>query len=184
MLISVKKVGDEIHGGMIGTEKKKSWTYGYFECRVQVATEPGMNTAFWMQAPRMAAPDNGKGVADDTEHNGTELDILEYIARQGDVAHFNLHWNGYGKLHKSLPADGWLHGLQKGFHIYGMEWTPTSYAFFIDGHRYWQTSEATSKTDEYIILDLEHSAWAGGIEKAKLPASAIFDWVRVWQKPR
>ena len=184
MLISVKKVGDQIHGGMIGTEKKKSWTYGYFECRVQVATEPGMNTAFWMQAPRMAAPDNGKGIADDTAHNGTELDILEYIARQGDVAHFNLHWNGYAKLHKSAPADGWLHGLRQGFHIYGMEWTPQGYAFFIDGHRYWQTAEAISHTDEYIILDLEHSAWAGGIETAKLPASALFDWVRVWQKEK
>jgi hypothetical protein len=181
MLITVKKVGDQIHGGMIGTEKKKSWTYGYFECRVQVAREPGMNTAFWMQAPRMAAPDNGKGVADDTEHNGTELDILEYIARQGDVAHFNLHWNGYGKLHRSSPSDGWLRGLSKGFHVYGMEWTSAGYSFFIDGRRYWQTAEAISKTDEYLILDLEHSAWAGGIESAKLPATAVFDWVRVWQ---
>lgn len=183
MLISVKKVGDQFHGGMIGTEKKKSWTHGYFECRVQVATEPGMNTAFWMQAPRMGDPDRGKAIADDTAHNGTEIDILEYIARQGDVAHFNLHWNGYGKLHKSAPADGWLHELRKGFHVYGVEWTADGYDFFIDGHRYWHTSEAISNTDEYIILDLEVSQWAGGIENAKLPTSAVFDWVRVWQKP-
>jgi Glycosyl hydrolases family 16/Carbohydrate esterase, sialic acid-specific acetylesterase len=183
MLITVKKVGEEIHGGMIGTEKKKSWTYGYFECRVKVAAEPGMNTAFWMQAPRMGAPDRGQGVADDTRHNGTEIDILEYISRQGDVAHFNLHWNGYGKLHRSTPADGWLHGLADGFHVYGVEWTTKGYDFFIDGHRYWHTEEAVSDTEEYLILDLEHSAWAGGIEKAKLPASAVFDWVRVWQRP-
>ena len=182
MLISVKKVGDQYHGGMIGTEKKKSWTYGYFECRVKVATELGMNTAFWMQAPRMGSPDQGKGVADDTEHNGTELDILEYISRQGDVAHFNLHWNGYGKLHKSAPADGWLHGLRDGFHVYGMEWTPEGYTFYLDGRPCWHTAEAISKTEEYMILDLEVSEWAGGIDKANLPASAIFDWVRVWQK--
>ncbi len=182
MLISVRKVGDQFHGGMIGTEKKASWTYGYFECRVQVATEPGMNTAFWMQAPRMAAPDNGKGIVDDTLHNGTEIDILEYIARQGDVAHFNLHWNGYAKLHKSLPADGWLHGLREGFHVYGVEWTPEGYDFYIDGRHYWHTSEALSATDEYLILDLEVSEWAGGIANAKLPASAVFDWVRVWQR--
>jgi hypothetical protein len=182
MLISVKKVGDQYHGGMIGTEKKASWTHGYFECRVQVATELGMNTAFWIQAPRMSAPDKGQGIADDTAHNGTEIDILEYIARQGDVAHFNLHWNGYGKLHKSAPADGWLHDLRNGFHVYGVEWTSSGYDFFIDGRRYWHTSEAISNTDEYIILDLEVSQWAGGIEKAKLPTSAVFDWVRVWQK--
>ena len=183
MLISVKKVGDEYHGGMIGTEKKKSWTYGYFECRVKVATELGMNTAFWMQAPRMGSPDQGKSVADDTAHNGTELDILEYIARQGEVAHFNLHWNGYGKLHKSAPADSLLHGMREGFHTYGMEWTPEGYTFYLDGRYMWHTTEAISKTDEYIILDLEVSDWAGGIDKANLPASAIFDWVRVWQRP-
>ncbi|MBX7210523.1 MAG: family 16 glycosylhydrolase [Verrucomicrobiaceae bacterium] len=183
MLISVKKVGDQFHGGMIGTEKKGMWTHGYFECRVQVATEPGMNTAFWIQAPRMAAPDNGKGIADDTAHNGTEIDILEYIARQGDVAHFNLHWNGYGKLHKSAPADSWLHGLRKGFHVYGVEWTDAGYDFFIDGHHCWHTGEAVSNTDEYIILDLEVSQWAGGIENSRLPVSAVFDWVRVWKKP-
>ncbi len=182
MLISVKKEGDEYHGGMIGTEKKQSWTYGYFECRVKLATEPGMNTAFWMQAPRMGSPDQGKGVVDDTEHNGTELDILGYIARQEEVAHFNLHWNGYGKLHKSAPADTWLHGLRNGFHVYGMEWTPEGYTFYLDGRPCWHTTEAISKTDEYIILDLEVSDWAGGIDKAKLPASAVFDWVRVWQK--
>ena len=182
MLISVKKVGDEYHGGMIGTEKKKSWTYGYFECRVKVATELGMNTAFWMQAPRMGIPDQGKGVADDTAHNGTELDILEYIARQGEVAHFNLHWNGYGKLHKSAPADSLLHGLREGFHVYGMEWSPEGYSFYLDGRPVWHTTEAISKTDEYIILDLEVSDWAGGIDQATLPASAVFDWVRVWQK--
>lgn len=182
MLISVKKVGDQYHGGMIGTEKKASWTYGYFECRVQVATEPGMNTAFWMQAPHMSAPDKGKGTADDTANNGTEIDILEYIARQGDVAHFNLHWNGYGKLHKSEPADGWLYHLRDGYHVYGVEWTPEGYDFYLDGRHYWHTRQAISKTDEYLILDLEVSDWAGGIANAKLPTSAVFDWVRVWQK--
>lgn len=182
LVITVKKDGGKYEGGMIGTEKKASWSHGYFECRLQLATEPGMNTAFWMQSPTMSAPDAGKGIADDTLHNGTELDILEYIARQGDVAHFNLHWNGYGKLHKSLPADLWLHDLRKGFHVYGLEWTGDGYTFFIDGHRAWHTSEAPSKVKEYIILDLEVSSWAGGIETAKLPTHAVFDWVRVWQK--
>ena len=183
LLITVKKVGEEYHGGMIGTEHKQSWKYGYFECRVQVAVQPGMNTAFWMQAPRMGDPDRGKAIADDTAHNGTELDILEYIARQGEVAHFNLHWNGYGKLHKSSPSDGWIPELRKGFHTYGMEWRPDGYRFFVDGHLMWQTNEAISQTEEYIILDLEVSEWAGGIKTAELPASAVFDWVRVWQKP-
>lgn len=184
LVITVRKNGDKYEGGMIGTEKKAAWSHGYFECRVQLATEPGMNTAFWMQSPTMSAPDSGKGTADDTLRNGTELDILEYIARQGDVAHFNLHWNGYGKLHKSSPADLWLHDLRKGFHVYGLEWADDGYTFFIDGHRAWHTREAPSNVKEYIILDLEVSQWAGGIENAKLPTSAVFDWVRVWQEEK
>ncbi len=182
LVITLKKVGEEFHGGMIATEKTKRFKYGYFESRVKVATQPGMNTAFWIQAARMAAPDRGTGAVDDTANNGTEIDILEYISRQGEVAHFNLHWNGYGKWHKSLPADAWLHGLRKGFHTYAVEWTPDGYRFFVDGRLSWQASEAISHTEEYVILDLEPSAWAGGLDKAVLPASAEFDWVRIWQK--
>ena len=184
LIMTVRKVGDRFHGAMIGSEHKGMWTYGYFECRAKVATEPGMNTAFWMQAPRMAAPDNGKGIPDDTAHNGTEIDILEYIARQGEVAHFNLHWNGYKALHRSSPADGWLPGLRDGFHVYGVEWTGRGYDFFIDGRHFWHTEQAISKTDQYLILDLEVSDWAGGIATARLPATAAFDWVRVWQKKK
>jgi hypothetical protein len=182
LVITAKKVGEEYHGGMIATDKTQRWTRGYFECRLQVATEPGLNTAFWLQGDHVADPDRGKGVVDDTLHNGAEVDILEYIARQGEVAHFNLHWNGYGKTHRSMPSDTFLPGLREGFHTYGVEWSDKDYTFYVDGRRVWQTSEAVSGAPEYIILDLEVSKWAGGIETAKLPASATFDWVRVWQK--
>jgi hypothetical protein len=182
LVITARKVGDEYHGGMVATEKTQRWTRGYFECRLQVATEPGLNTAFWLQGDHVADPDRGKATVDDTLHNGTEVDILEYIARQGEVAHFNLHWNGYGKTHRSVPADALLPGLREGFHTYGAEWRADGYTFFIDGRRVWQTSAGVSGAPEYIILDLEVSRWAGGIETAKLPASAVFDWVRVWRK--
>ncbi len=182
LVITAKKVGDEYHGGMIATHKTQLWTRGYFECSVKLPTEPGMNTAFWLQGDHVADPDRGKATPDDTLHNGTEIDILEYIARQGEVAHFNLHWNGYGKTHRSMPSDAFVPGLRQGFHTYAVEWTETGYTFFIDGRRVWQSTEAISGAPEYLILDLEISKWAGGIETAKLPASAVFDWVRVWQK--
>lgn len=182
LVITAKKVGDEYHGGMIATDKTQLWTRGYFECRLKVATEPGINTAFWLQGDHVADPDRGKAKPDDTLHNGTEIDILEYIARQGEVAHFNLHWNGYGKTHRSMPSDAFVPGLRQGFHTYAVEWTELGYTFFIDGRRVWQSTEAISGAPEYIVLDLEISKWAGGIETAMLPASAVFDWVRVWQK--
>jgi hypothetical protein len=182
LILTVRKNGGRYEGAMIGTEKQAQWTFGYFECRLQLATEPGMNTAFWLQSPLMSAPDQGKGAVDDTAKNGTEIDILEYIARQGEVAHFNLHWNGYGKAHKSHPSDIWMPGLTRGFHTYAVEWTAEGYTFYIDGRRVWHTTQAISKRDQYLILDLEVSPWAGGIESAKLPATAVVDWVRVWQK--
>ena len=181
-VITAQKKGEEYHGGMVSTYKTQKWTRGYFECRLQVTTEPGLNTAFWLQSDNIADPDHGKGTPDDTQKNGTEVDILEYIARQGEVAHFNLHWNGYGKLHRSTPSDALVPGLREGFHTYGCEWTETGYTFFIDGRRVWQTNEAISGTPQFIILSVEISKWAGGIETAKLPASSMFDWVRVWQK--
>jgi Glycosyl hydrolases family 16/Carbohydrate esterase, sialic acid-specific acetylesterase len=181
-IITPMQKGSEYHGGMVSTQKTQQWTRGYFECRLQVTTEPGLNTAFWLQSDNISALDRGKGTPDDTQKNGAEVDICEYIARQGEVAHFNIHWNGYGKLHRSMPSDAFVPGLREGLHTYGVEWTESGYTFFIDGRRIWQTNEAISGTPQYIILSVEISQWAGGIETAKLPTSAVFDWVRVWQK--
>lgn len=183
LVIDIKKVGDAYHAAMITTEGRKMWTNGYLECRATLAQEQGYWSAFWLMSDRVGAPDAGKGIVDDTIHNGVEIDIFEYLQTQGDVAHMNLHWNGYGANHKSSPFDALIPDLRKEpWHVFGVDWRADGYTFYIDGRRAWDTKDAPSRTAEGILLSVEIGKWAGDISKAKLPQQVMIDWVRVWQR--
>lgn len=184
LVIDVKKVGDAYHAGMLATAGRREWTHGYFECRMSLARDVGFWNAFWLMADSVGAPQRDPARADDTRRNGTEIDAMEYLQKQGDVLHLNLHWNGYGELHRSSPFDVFVPGFrEQEWHVFGVEWTGEGYAFYVDGRHAWTTRDAPSDTPEHIILSVEIGKWAGDIAQAKLPQAVKVDWVRVWQRP-
>jgi beta-glucanase (GH16 family) len=175
--LTTSKVGEEYRTGMIGTQGKFETVFGYFECRVKFQSQPGHWSAFWLQTPTM-----GK-VIGDPKTSGTEIDIFEYLVRYPDTLNMNLHWDGYEKHHKN---DGKKHkdaSLAEGWHVVGLEWTPSEYRFFLDGKEVWRTASAVSHAKEYIILSMEVDSWGGDIREARLPDGGLFDYVRVYQKP-
>lgn len=183
LVITVKKEGDAFHTAMLTTQGKWETTFGYFECRVRVQSQEGFSSAFWLQSPAIAAPDLGLGAPDDTARNGTEVDIYEYIRPQGDVLHHNLHWNGYKVFHQSHPADTVVPGLHEDFQTVGCEWTSQGYTFSVNGRKVWQTKTAISQRPQYLLCSAEILKWGGDIAKAALPATVVFDYVRVYQTP-
>lgn len=182
LLITVKQVDGKYHTGMIGTDGKFAAKYGYFECRAQMHKGPGFWSAFWLQSKKVSDPDKGKGAPDDTRNNGTEIDILEYLPGRGDGFQHALHWNGYGKLHKQKSKGGSVPGLRDGWHTFALDWRPDGYTFYVDGKKTWETAEAISGTEQFVILSVEVGPWAGDIKQAQLRESVSFDYVRVYQK--
>ena len=175
LAITTTQVGETYHTGMIGTQGKFERAFGYFECRVKLQTQVGHWSAFWMQSPKL-----GK-VIGDTKRSGTEIDILEYLARKGDKLQHTLHWDGYGKHHKSAAKVVDLPGLSKGWHTVALEWTKDEYVFRVNGKETWRTRQGISHTPQYIILSLEVGKWAGDIAKARLPDRVLFDYIRVYK---
>jgi beta-glucanase (GH16 family) len=175
LVITTSKVGDKYHTGMIATQGKHEWTCGYFECRVKLQTQPGHWSAFWLQSPTL-----GK-VVGDLKQSGTEIDIFEYLAREADKIHHNLHWDGYGKEHKHAGKTHTQADLAEGWHTVGLDWTEKEYVFYVDGKETWRTDSGVSGAPEYIILSVEVGPWAGKIAEAKLPDSVSFDYVRVYK---
>jgi len=143
---------------------------------VNVQEEPGHWSAFWLQTPTMGNPIGNPGKA------GTEIDVLEYLRRRGDVVQHTLHWNGYGEPHESLGKKVEVEGFAKGWHTVGLHWTPESYTFYVDGKKTWQTNKGISRRPEYMILSLEVGEWAGDISEADLPDHFYVDHVRVYKK--
>ena len=175
LAITTTKAGTRYHTGMIATHGKLERAFGYFECRVKLQTQPGHWSAFWMQSPRL-----GK-VVGDTKQSGTEIDIFEYLSKRGDNIQHTLHWDGYGKDHKSAAKVVASRGLTKGWHTVGLEWKKDEYVFYVDGQETWRTDKAVSHTPQYIILSMEVGKWAGDIAGAKLPDRVYFDYVRVYK---
>ena len=175
LVLTTKKVGNEYHTAMIGTQGKFEAKFGYFECRVQMQKEIGHWSAFWLQSPTIQR-------TGDPKLNGTEIDIYEYHNREFDTVQINIHWDGYGDSHKHQGTKYYCENFSKGFHTIALEWTPEEYIFYVDNNEAWRTEQAVSHVKQYIILSLEVGKWGGDIKKANLPDSLIVDYVRVYQK--
>ena len=176
LVLTTRRSGDQVHTAMIGTQGIFETTFGYFECRVKLQEQVGHWSAFWLQTPTM-----GQHVGDPARA-GTEIDIFEYLRREGDLVHHNLHWDGYGEHHKHTGTDVRVPGLGQGWNTFGLLWTDTEYVFYLNGQETWRTTQGVSHRDQYIILSLEVGKWAGAIADARLPDHLYIDYVRVYQK--
>lgn len=177
--LRVNTSGDSIIAAMVSTQHLFETKYGYFECRAKLTNVMGIWPAFWLQSDKMGA-DNGT-----PEINGVELDIFEYFPNfKKDTVTHNIHWGGYGRTHQEVglvPA-----ALQKtpdDFHVFGLEWTDSSYSAFVDGVLTARSVNYISKIPEFIFLSLEcSSVIAGTLNRSELPADFIVDYVRVYKK--
>ena len=111
--------------------------------------------------------------------DGTEIDIYEKPWLDDRVQH-TLHWDGYGKDHKSEGHVAKVPGVMDGWHTFGLWWKPDENIFYVDGKETWRTKKAVSQVPEYIKLSDEIGDWAGDIKKAKLPDQFLVDYVRVY----
>ncbi len=169
--ISTYTSGGTHYTGMISTDTKLTTAYGYIEARIRYDGAPGMWSAFWMQSPTMGNP------IGDPQTAGTEIDICEHRVVDSTGADIsgkivgNIHWDGYGASHASTGYTSPSLGLGTGYHVYGLEWTPTQQKFYIDGVLRWTVNDGgsspVSQRGEFLILSSEvddtSTTWAGQI---------------------
>lgn len=194
LIISTYTSGGTHYTGMISTQDTYPYTYGYIEARIDYDSNPGMWSAFWMQSPTMGNPIGSPNTA------GTEIDICEHrkvdgsgVNRDGNIGGV-IHWDGYGADHKSTGYDSGNLGLGTGFHIYGMEWTPTRQKFYIDGVLRWTVNNAAnspvSQRSEFFILssEVEDGGWSSAVPAggygtlATSTTKMVVDYVRVYRR--
>ena len=177
--LSVQQIGSTIYSAMIGTQGKFQTLYGYFECRAMLQTINGPTSAFWLQSPTTGNPIGNPAVA------GDEVDIFEcYSPSTGKIPQ-TIHWDGYGAYHQFLQQmSPTIPNLAQGFHTFGLEWSPTTYIFYIDGVETFRTAQAVSQANEYVILSYlvdspGQAAIINGIPG--FSATIVYDYVRVFK---
>ncbi len=160
--------------GMISTRGLFERAFGYYECRVRLQRRIGHWSAFWLQTPTMGNPLGDPGRA------GAEIDVFEYLRREGNRVHHTLHWDGYGASHRSEGKLVTVPGLSEGWHRFGLLWTEDRYVFYVDGEATWQSRNGVSRRPQYMILSLEVGPWAGRARRGDFPDSLLVDYVRVY----
>ncbi|MGE5609596.1 MAG: family 16 glycosylhydrolase [Bacillota bacterium] len=160
--------------GCVRTRGKFEHAFGYYVARIQLQQQPGHWPAFWLMG-------EGVGSLSNEGRDGTEIDIMEKPWRDDRVSHA-LHWDGYGKEHKSQAHEANVPGMMQGFHTFALSWTPDEYVFYVDGKETWRTQAGgVCQVPLYIKLSDEIGKWGGDIAKAKLPDQFLVDYVRVYE---
>lgn len=159
--------------GCVRTLGKFERAYGLYVARIRLQRQPGHWPAFWLMGRTV-------GRVGDGGRDGTEIDIMEKPWLDDRVNHA-LHWDGYGREHKSDKKVAAVPGLMHGFHTYALWWSPEEYVFYVDGQETWRTKAGgVCQAPLYIKLSDEIGTWGGDIKTAKLPDEFLVDYVRVY----
>lgn len=173
LVLRTKKDGDRYTCGAVNTRGKFEHAFGYFAARCKMPHQPGHWPAFWLMC-------DGVSALGEDGRNGTEIDIMEMPWRDGTLT-VNLHWDGYGKDHKSAGTKFQVPEVMEGWHTFGLFWTPTEYVFYVDGVEKWRSAAGgVSQVPEFLKLTEEIGTWGGDIKKASLPDEFLVDYVRVY----
>jgi beta-glucanase (GH16 family) len=152
----------------VSGEPRFSFTYGYMEVRAKLPSGQGLWPAIWM----MPASYN--------DANG-ELDVLEVIGSEPNVANFNLHRNGLNDGEDWIGPD-----FSEGFHTFGVDWQPDHVSWYIDGVERARMTDPALICPEamYPILNVAVGGdWPGAPDATTtFPATMDVDYVRVWQR--
>lgn len=173
LVMSVLKEGDKYLDGCVRTRGKFEHAFGYYVARIQLQKQPGHWSAFWIMG-------DGVGRVGNQGRDGTEIDIMEKPWLD-DRINYALHWDGYGKDHKSEAKLVRAPGVMEGWHTYGLWWKSDEYVFYLDGKEMWRTrAGGVCQVPQFIKLSDEIGKWGGDIAKAKLPDQFLVDYVRVY----
>ncbi|MFB6454734.1 DNRLRE domain-containing protein [Chitinophaga sp. Hz27] len=176
MVIRVTQEGSTYYVGQVSTDGRFNSQYGYYECRAKMNQYIGPHVAFWLQSPTMGnTPYNNPAV------NGAEVDIFEYHRLTPKQIWQTIHINGYGTAHQSQGVQVPVSSIDTGYHTFGLLWTDSTYKFYIDGYKTWETTFGLSKRTEYIILSTELTGFGGTPSLGSYPDSVMYDYVRVYQ---
>jgi beta-glucanase (GH16 family) len=183
--------GSPYTSARLTTEGIKSFAYGKLDV---VAEEPSGNgtwPSIWLisaNQPYAASPTvDGQS----SYFNSGEIDIAESIGAQSDKIYSvlqaarsnyfmpNEHYNAV-----SVPND------TTAFHDYGIEWTPTTISFTIDGNvTYTLNKDAswdyttwpyTAQNPFNLVINLAMGGWGGAVDNAALPATMQVKSITYW----
>ncbi len=162
------------------TKNKKDFKYGYFEVRAKLPIGNGIWPAVWML---------GSNISEIGWPKCGEIDILEYVGREPNVIFTSLHTqDSFGNTLNTKKTK--IQNIEKGFHTYGMDWTPEKISFFVDNINVYTFTPELKNADTwpfdkpfYFIINLAIGGNFGGsiIDSNIISQKFEIDYIKVYQ---
>lgn len=164
-------VGDyEYTSGKLSTASTFAQQYGYFEMRAALPQGAGSFPAFWL------LPADGNPNPLDRE-----LDVMEQVANglNRGTAHYAVEGS------KESNGTNTAMGDTSDYHTYGMLWTQSEIAWYVDGVEYASMpTPADLNKPMYMIVNLSMGGpWAGPSDTSLGDQSMQVDYVRAYAVP-
>ncbi|PKH37578.1 Glycosyl hydrolases family 16 [Nocardioides alpinus] len=169
----------------ISTEYTRFFRHGIVAARIKPQRAKGMHSGFWMLPA-------GTTYVDGTPSAGTEIDVMEFFGENGrgnetissSVHYYEADWEkvSLGDMYPTARrALGRGRSWWNEFHVFSVEWTPTTYVFRVDGREYYRETRAVSQADQYLVLsNLTSDYELGELTSDEMGDTAQVDWVRVF----
>jgi beta-glucanase (GH16 family) len=174
--------------GLVESLNKVQPQYGKIEASMKIPRGAGLWPAFWMMGANYFTPGVGWPLCG-------EIDIMEYSGNSGGfTAAFHTgaynYMNGGGGIQNVQGFS--LGDYDTAFHVYGIEWTPTRVAFYVDGKVILEAkkSQMGSSTAQWpfdqpfwLKVNLAIGGpYGGDPSSGSFPKTMEVDWVRVYQE--
>lgn len=161
---------------------RDTWMYGKYEARMKMATGSGLVSSMFLyyNDSYMGSPEPW-----------VEVDI-EILGKKPGSFQSNII---SGSAEKKVTSEK-VHALDGAanevYHVYGMEWTPTYVAWFIDGNLVRKTMTDSSDAKGQVVnlvreqslrfnlWSSEATSWVGAFDDSILPVHQYIDWVKVY----
>ena len=145
--------------GMIYSQGKFDWAYGYAEVSAKVSSATGSWPAFWMLK------------------NGwpPEVDVMEWFKSESNRMHTGLAWDNAGTATWD-DVNTYDSSVQDTWHTWALDWSPGRMAIYKDStDQRWATTGARVPTDPmYFILN-------SGVQSGQTSwwHDTLFDYIRL-----
>lgn len=178
----------EITSAGIISKGKAEFRYGRIVMRAKMPEGAGLWPAFWTigtDPNHRKWPDCG------------EIDIVEYVGKNPSEQSWMqgaMHWKSpEGKYRQLNRKPATRKDLASGFHRYGIEWDENKIDFFMDDDFFFSVPLESCGNEKYnpfriahfLLLNLAVGGTMGGeVDRSRLPAAYLVDYVRVYRKSK
>jgi beta-glucanase (GH16 family) len=151
--------------GMIQSNRRYSFRYGFAEARAKVPAGTGLWSAFWLLPSSHAWP--------------PEIDVMEIYGSSPTMVAMTVHYGSSQSVQQQFVGPNY----SAGYHTFGVDWEPRSISWYIDGALR-QRVDISINTRMYLLATLAIEGIEPPNSATPFPSAMAIQWIRVFQHPR